>query len=152
MEVTEAFKTKPPRGGLWKYVHPISLTHFSSPNLNAIKESIWRHEESNGYPHTSEADIEDRLCANHPFACGENTPNILEKAANFAVDMGRWLKEGLPVVSEEQLQTRLDICRSCNWFRGLAGGSLMHAMCGKCGCSSIKLALGGSMRCPLGKW
>lgn len=151
MEIIEAFRTRPPRGGRWKYLHPVSGTRFSSPNLDAIKESIWRHEESNGYPRTSSAEIEDRLCAEHPVTCGENTPSLLEKAANFATDMARWAKEGFPTVSEEVLQTRLDVCRACPWFKGLAGGSLMHTMCGKCGCTNLKLSISTS-HCPIGRW
>lgn len=151
MQISENFRSKPPRGGLWKLAHPISGTLFSSHQLGALKESIWRHEEANGYPRTSEKEIENLLCQSFPVSCGENQPSIFEKAANFAVAMADWASKGFPVVTEEQLQVRLDICRECEWFRGFAGNSLFHTMCGRCGCSGLKIQIRDS-HCPISKW
>lgn len=144
-------RTKPPRGGLWLYEHPVSGTKFSSPNLGAIKYSIWKHEEANGYPTTSEAEIEHRLCENHPASCGQDSPKLLARAANFVSDMAQWARQGFPLASEEVVQQRLDLCQACEHWKGLRGGSLLHSACGKCGCNGVKLAL-ATTECPLGKW
>lgn len=144
-------QTKPPRGGLWKYTHPISGYKFSSHTLAAIKNSVWEHEESNGYPHTAEETLEDQLCQNHPASCGSGEPRLLQKAANFVGEMVNWAREGFPIASQDVLQQRLDICQSCQYWRGVTGGSLLQGKCRKCGCRGVKLALGSSA-CPLGKW
>lgn len=144
-------QTKPPRGGLWRYEHPISGYKFSSHQLGAIKNAIWSHEEANQYPLTSEADIESALCKTHASSCGEAEPRLLQKAANFIGEMVNWAKEGFPIASEDVLQQRLDICQSCSYWRGITGGSLLQGKCRKCGCRGVKLAV-GSASCPLGKW
>lgn len=144
-------RTKPPRGGLWHYTHPISGAKFSSHQLGAIKYSIWKHEESNGYPQTPEAEIEHQLCINHPASCGENKPKLLARAANFVTDMAHWAKQGFPLAGEEDLQKRLDICQACEYWSGLKGGSLLSAGCRKCGCTGLKLAL-STTSCPDGRW
>jgi hypothetical protein len=51
-----------------------------------------------------------------------------------------------PKSSDELINSRLEICRSCNWFR--------HSteQCKKCGCfMKLKTRLVNA-NCPLGKW
>ncbi len=149
--ITEKFRSAPPRGGIWKYEHPISGRKFSSPQLPAIKQSIWKHEEGNGYPRSTDQQIEDQLCINHPFSCGDESPGFVEKASHFASAMVDWAKSGFAVASEEVLQQRLDICQACQHWRGTRGGTLLTGRCNKCGCSGLKLGL-ASEACPIGKW
>jgi hypothetical protein len=113
-------RTKPPRGGLWKYVHPISGTQFSSHQLGAIKYSIWKHEESNGYPQTAEADIESQLCQNHPFSCSDNPPVVSGRRLHVS-DIVRGTRviasfklAGSPLVPHEEAERRAGICVNCS--------------------------------------
>lgn len=151
MEILEKFRSAPPRGGRWKYTHPISGYEFFSPQIPALVDSINRHEEANGYPETSQKDIEAQLCINHPFSCGDGSPTFVEKASHFAHSMVAWAKSGFASVSEEILQQRLTICQACPHWRGTRGGLLVTASCRKCGCSGKKLAAPHEA-CPIGKW
>lgn len=112
-------RTKPPRGGKWIYNHPISHATFSSPQLGAIKYSIRKHEEANGYTITSEADIENQLCVNHPFSCSENPPvtprrlhlNDILRGTKVIYDFKR---AGSPLVAQEEAERRAAICINCS--------------------------------------
>lgn len=150
-EILEKFRSAPPRGGRWMYTHPISKHTFFSPQIPALLDSVRRHEEANGYPVTPEKQIEDQLCINHPFSCGDNGPTFVEKASNFAHSMVDWAKAGFPVANADVLQQRLEVCQSCEYWRGSLGGTLVSGKCRKCSCNGIKLAL-ASEACPLGKW
>lgn len=150
-EILERFRTDPPRGGLWKYRHPISKHEFRSHQIPALLDSVRRHEEANGYPVTTAAEIESQLCINHPFSCGDGEPTFREKASNFTHAMVDWAKAGFPVSSSEVLQQRLDICQACEYWRGSRGGTLLSGSCRKCGCSGVKLGL-ATQACPIGKW
>jgi hypothetical protein len=94
---------------------------FSSPQLGAIKNSIWRHEESNGYPQTSEKAIEDRLCQNHPAACSDAPNNQEPRTRKLHVsDIVRGTKviasfklQGSPLVPHEQAEARAAGCAAC---------------------------------------
>lgn len=112
-------RTKPPRGGLWKYTHPVSGTLFSSPQLAALKYSIRKHEEANSYTITSEAEIENQLCVNHPFACSEN-PAVAPRRLHLS-DILRGTKviasfklAGSPLVAHEEAERRAGICINCS--------------------------------------
>lgn len=150
-EILEKFRSAPPRGGRWTYRHPISGHTFFSPQIPALLDSVRRHEEANGYPITSEKDIEAQLCINHPFSCGDGSPTILEKASSFASSMVEWAKSGFEVASAEVLQQRLDICQACQYWRGTRGGTLVSGSCRKCGCNGVKLGM-ASEHCVIGKW
>lgn len=111
-------RTKPPRGGLWKYEHPVSHAKFSSPQLGAIKYSIRKHEEANGYPITSEADIESQLCENHPFSCSENPPVAprrlhLNDILRGTRVIASFKLAGSPLVAQEEAERRAGICINC---------------------------------------
>lgn len=151
MEILEKFRSAPPRGGRWKYRHPISGYEFFSPQIPALVDSVQRHDEANGYPETEQKDIEAQLCVNHPFSCGDGSPTIREKASNFTHSMVAWAKSGFAVASEEVLQQRLEICQTCRFWRGTRGGTLITGRCNKCGCQGVKLAL-ATENCPIGKW
>lgn len=150
-EILEKFRSAPPRGGRWKYTHPISGYEFFSPQIPALVDSIQKHEESNGYPVTAEKEIESQLCLNHPFSCGDGEPSFVERARNLAHSMVAWAESGFAVASKEVLSQRLAICEACPHWRGMRGGHLMTGRCNRCGCSGLKLQVGSSS-CPVGKW
>lgn len=62
---------------------------------------------------------------------------------NFATAIARWAARGFPVVSKDQFDQRLNVCRGCDQWTGLT--------CRKCGCTGLKHWL-ATERCPLGKW
>lgn len=72
-------------------------------------------------------------------------------AKNLTNSLMAWQKAGRPVVTSEQWNSRLTICRGCEFWQEL--GNTNIARCKKCGCSSGKLLLATS-RCPLNppKW
>lgn len=120
MEITEKFRSAPPRGGVWRFVHPVSGTIFTSPQLNALKYSIQKHEEANGYALTDEQDIETQLCKNHPASCGSNPPRDHTARALNISDIVRGTKviakfklAGSPLVPKEQAEHRAYICSTC---------------------------------------
>ena len=72
-------------------------------------------------------------------------------AKNLTTSLVAWQKAGRPVVTSEQWNERIRICRGCEFWQEV--GTTNIARCKKCGCSSGKLLLATS-RCPLNppKW
>jgi len=72
-------------------------------------------------------------------------------AKNLTNSLLAWQKAGRPVVTSDQWNTRISICRGCVHWQEL--GTTNIARCKKCGCSSGKLLLATS-KCPLNppKW
>lgn len=157
-------RTKPPRGGYWIYTHPISGTKFRSPQLAALLYSVRKHEESNGYAITPEADIESALCVNHPFSCSDNPDTPYRRL--HVTDIIRGTKviasfklAGSPLVSPELAEQRAGICVNCpenvdyakpcsgicqeliDLVRSMVGGAVTRhdsqlKACRICGCSN----------------
>jgi hypothetical protein len=65
-------------------------------------------------------------------------------------DIGKWVASGAKIVNQDQLDSRLEICKSCEfWNQSGFGGT---GSCSKCGCSTqAKLRLATS-KCPIDKW
>lgn len=74
-----------------------------------------------------------------------------DMANNLTNALVEWQKAGRPVVTSEQWNKRLTICRGCEFWSEIMKTKI--AKCKKCGCSSGKLLLATS-RCPLNppKW
>lgn len=77
-------------------------------------------------------------------------PSVSTMAATFGKSMVNWAMNGFKTVTEEQLKTRMDVCRSCPLWDP---GAFAHTgRCLKCGCSTqAKLRLAHE-KCPEGKW
>jgi hypothetical protein len=61
-----------------------------------------------------------------------------------------WVKSGLKTLSEEQIQARLDVCKSCDlWDKEALNGT---GRCRKCGCSTWAKIRMASESCPEKKW
>ena len=90
---------------------------------------------------TSEANSEDEV----------NKQGFFGLAKNLATSLLAWQRSGRPVVSSQQWDERIRICRGCEYWQEL--GTTNVARCKKCGCSSGKLLLATS-KCPLNppKW
>jgi len=77
-----------------------------------------------------------------------NSPTLIQKASNVAVALTRAVKAVATgqevIVSDEEVQRRLLICATCEFFTG--------ATCRLCGCLiKFKTKL-TTERCPVGKW
>lgn len=70
-------------------------------------------------------------------------PTLTELLTNFTGAMLRWGKAGFPILPQDKIRARLDVCQSCEHWTG--------SKCGKCGCRQFKLWM-ATERCPLGKW
>jgi len=77
-------------------------------------------------------------------------PSLLEKAGSLTSSVGNWAKSGFKKVDESQLQSRLDICKGCEFWdqSGFAG----TGKCKKCGCSTQAKLRMATSKCPIDKW
>jgi hypothetical protein len=71
---------------------------------------------------------------------------FVDLANNLTRALVDWQRAGRPVVTSEQWNRRLSICRGCEYWREFKKTKI--AKCAKCGCSSGKLLLATS-KCPL---
>ena len=81
----------------------------------------------------------------------DKPPGFIGMANNLTRALIEWQRAGRPVVTSEQWNKRLTICRGCEYWREIKQTKI--AKCTKCGCSSGKLLLSTS-KCPLSppKW
>lgn len=81
----------------------------------------------------------------------ETSPGFLGLAKNLVTAMATWQRAGRPIVTSEQWNKRITICRGCPHWQEIRKSNI--ARCKKCGCSSGKLLLATS-KCPLNppKW
>lgn len=80
-----------------------------------------------------------------------NKHTFLDLTNNLTKALVEWQRAGRPVVTSEQWNKRLTICRGCEYWSEIKTTKI--AKCKKCGCSSGKLLLSTS-KCPLNppKW
>jgi hypothetical protein len=77
-------------------------------------------------------------------------PGLATMAKSLASSLVGFVAAGMPVVSEEQLQARLDICRSCEKWD--ASGFKGTGRCSLCGCSTQAKLRMATSECPIKKW
>jgi len=78
---------------------------------------------------------------------GEPTlPPLWKQAANFVVAAVQHVADGMPTVSDEERDRRLDVCRSCSRFIADQG------RCSVCGCYMATKASWDQVQCPEGRW
>jgi hypothetical protein len=77
-------------------------------------------------------------------------PTLPQIASSLASSVGEWAKAGLPVATSEQLDSRMAICKSCEFWdqSGFAG----TGRCKKCGCSTQAKLRMSTSKCPIDKW
>ncbi len=73
------------------------------------------------------------------------SPNLLQKAWNFAKASAEFIKEGMPVVPEEVYNSRMNVCTSCPLLNE-------DSTCSSCGCFMPKKSGWATAFCPEGKW
>ena len=92
----------------------------------------------------------ERPCS--PLAGGPSpaSPGLLAKAVNFAASAAAHVAAGLPRASQEEIERRFSLCKSCDRFDGRA--------CTLCGCpikresKMISKLAWANESCPIGKW
>jgi len=77
-------------------------------------------------------------------------PDIFQMGANLAGSLGDWAVGGFAIATPEQLETRMAICKGCEFWNesGFAG----TGSCQKCGCSTQAKLRMATSKCPEGKW
>jgi Family of unknown function (DUF6171) len=76
-------------------------------------------------------------------------PSLSTRAKNFsraAFAEAKAIAQGVPKVSEEEAERRLEICRSCDEFIPEKMG------CRKCGCRLRVKTAWRAVKCPIDKW
>jgi hypothetical protein len=71
-------------------------------------------------------------------------PPLHPQAWNLARSLADFVADGMKTVSQQEYETRLKICDTCDQRRG--------NRCLKCGCRLSLKARGRTFQCPLGKW
>jgi hypothetical protein len=69
---------------------------------------------------------------------------------NFARSASTFIKYKKPIVSSQELNFRMQLCKACEWWdaQALKG----TGRCKKCGCSTWAKLRMATERCPIGKW
>lgn len=64
--------------------------------------------------------------------------------------MRSWVKNGATITSTEELESRLNICKQCEFWDEKAFNNT--GRCRKCGCSTWAKLRMATEKCPIGKW
>lgn len=85
-----------------------------------------------------------------PPSPSSTTPTLPQMARSLASSAARWAKSGFQTTTPEQLESRLAICQSCEFWEeaGFAG----TGKCKKCGCSTQAKLRMATSKCPIDKW
>lgn len=78
------------------------------------------------------------------------TPSIGEMVVSVGKSLTKWVGSGFSKSTQEVIDTRLSICKGCEFWdaQALNGGG----RCLKCGCSTWAKLRMASEKCPLDKW
>lgn len=77
-------------------------------------------------------------------------PSFTQMARSAAKSATSWVKQGVPIASEELLKERQAICKSCEFWDSKAFKGTGRCM--KCGCSTWAKLRMATEKCPIGKW
>ena len=79
-----------------------------------------------------------------------NLPTMADMAKSLTASTSKWASGGFRLASKEELNERLAICHSCEfWDSKRFGGT---GRCMKCGCSTWAKIRLSTEKCPIGKW
>jgi ribosomal protein L32 len=76
----------------------------------------------------------------------QKEPSIIKKAANLSSSFVKHAKDGFKKTKSSLQQSRMEICRSCEFYDELGNG------CKNCGCYLAIKTSWASESCPIGKW
>ena len=74
-------------------------------------------------------------------------PKMTERVKNFAGSLVKYMATGMNRVSDDIQKTRMDICKSCEFYN-----QAKSPYCSKCGCFLNIKTTWGSEGWPVGKW
>jgi hypothetical protein len=80
----------------------------------------------------------------------KDEPSLAEKAKSLAASVKTWVGSGLQIATEDQVNYRLEICKSCEFWN--ASGFARTGSCKKCGCSTQAKLRMATSKCPIDKW
>jgi hypothetical protein len=87
---------------------------------------------------------------NPEFAASYKPATISQMAGSLASSVINYAKSGFQNTSPEQLESRLDICKVCEfWDQSGFGGT---GSCKQCGCSTYAKLRMATSKCPIDKW
>jgi len=141
-----------PPGGGWFWTHPETKDRIRGGNAEQLVFNSKEYCRRNHLPIGAGFDqrIVDDVCAELPDICQDTEPpSAIDMARQFTRSALNWVRSGLPCVTNEQFQERLDTCKACDKWNGEAVFGL--GRCGKCGCTGVKLFM-TTEKCPLNKW
>jgi hypothetical protein len=151
-----------PPGG-WRWLHPETGRLIHANGWSGLKSAARLFLSHNGFPIPADLDdhmlnwmnkdIQEKAAAKGlppvPFLQATTAPDLVTRAYSFAHAAKEWIRNGLPVLNREEVEARIEICRTCGYWKGES--SPFHVACGKCGCTGLKLWMRTS-RCPIGRW
>jgi len=76
--------------------------------------------------------------------------SLPQKVVSLALSLENWADKGFPVVTKEQLASRLAICKGCEFWDQKGFGNT--GKCTKCGCSTQAKLRMATAKCPIDKW
>jgi hypothetical protein len=79
-----------------------------------------------------------------------NNQFITQKISSLSSSAVNWAGNGFPVVTKEQLETRLATCKGCEFWDQKGFGNT--GKCTKCGCSTQAKLRMATAKCPIDKW
>jgi len=79
-----------------------------------------------------------------------NNRFITQKISSLSSSAVHWADKGFPVVTKEQLETRLATCKGCEFWDST--GFIHTGKCTKCGCSTQAKLRMATAKCPIDKW
>jgi len=84
------------------------------------------------------------------FCHKDDLPSVSAMTSSAIRGTIKWIQKKSPITSKEELNKRLQACKSCDlWDSSGFGGT---GRCKKCGCSTWAKLRMATERCPIGKW
>jgi hypothetical protein len=77
-------------------------------------------------------------------------PPLTAMAHNFAKAANKWVNSNFLKTDDITLKTRVEACRSCEFWNSKGFGGTGRCM--KCGCSTWAKLRMATEKCPIGKW
>jgi hypothetical protein len=73
-----------------------------------------------------------------------------EKAILLAKSIKEWAGKGFPIISPDNIKSRVEICKGCDFWDQKGFGNT--GKCTKCGCSTQAKLRMATAKCPIDKW
>lgn len=94
--------------------------------------------------------IEDAFGFGMSSRSEKQPPSLLAMAGSLTESLLKWAESGLHVTDPTVFETRIGICKGCEFWDG--SGFAKTGRCKKCGCSTQAKLRMATEKCPIGKW